>query len=409
MQVFLALPIQNEFENLPSLLACLTHQSFHNFKLVVCINQPDAWWNEKVRKHICLDNQESFRYLRKEKFTEITILDRYSQGNGWKGKRFGVGWARKTAMDAIDQLAGKDDLIVSIDADTSYPAEYLQSVVNLFDKNPDLIALSNPYYHRLTKQNDIDRAVLRYEIYMRNYSLNMLRIKSPYAYTALGSAIALPVWAYRKIGGITPHKSGEDFYLLQKLSKTGKICSYNCVKVYPSSRVSGRVFFGTGPAVKKGLKGEWNSYPVYHYSQFNRIMETFNLFEELYSNSIPTPMDDFLKALFRESDIWEPLRNNSSGEEGFKQLCMQKIDGLRILQFLKKSWPDIMISDEISLMENMNYMFGSDFRNTFGNKNIDFSNSRIELLDQLRNYMSEKEMQLIKAAYDNNIRSDGNG
>lgn len=406
MNVFVALPVQKEFKNLPALLACLAEQRFSDFKLYVCINQPDSWWNDKDKEYVCLDNQKSFNYLTRQTSLEIVVIDRFSKGKAWKGKHFGVGWARKAAMDAINQVAAGDDIIISIDADTFYPPEYIHSVVDLFNNHPDLTALSNPYYHRLTKHEDINRAILRYEIYMRNYSLNMIRIGNPYAFTALGSAIALPLWAYRKIGGITPHKSGEDFYLLQKLRKAGKICSHNRVNVYPSARVSDRVFFGTGPAVKKGLKGEWNSYPIYHYSQFNQVMKTCNFFDDLYTYKLETPMDNFISMIFKGSEIWEPLRNNSSDKEGFKQLCMQKIDGLRILQFLKYNWPLIMKSDEISLADNLDYMFGEDFRHSFGGKNIDFSNSSISLLDRLRNYLFYKEMQLQKNTYDNNIRPD---
>ncbi len=92
-------------------------------------------------------------------------------------------------------------------------------LLNTFKHHPDAVALSVPYYHNLTGDEEKDRAILRYEIYMRYYAINLWRIGSPYNFTAVGSAMALPVWAYRAIGGITPHKSGEDFYFIQKLRK----------------------------------------------------------------------------------------------------------------------------------------------------------------------------------------------
>ena len=124
MKIYLALPVMNEFGNLPALLDSLKSQSFKNFDLFICVNQPDSWWEDEDRKPVCHDNQKSIEFLRKLKSFNLHIIDRSSEGNAWKGNYFGVGWARKTAMEAIDQQAEKDDLIVSIDADTSYPPGY---------------------------------------------------------------------------------------------------------------------------------------------------------------------------------------------------------------------------------------------------------------------------------------------
>ena len=156
--------------------------------------------------------------------------------------------------------------------------------MKLFDYTPDAVALSNPYYHKLTGAEAEDRAILRYEIYMRNYAINMLLINSPYAFTAMGSAIALPVSSYKAIGGLTPKLSGEDFYFLQKLRKYGNINIHNKEKVYPAARFSDRVFFGTGPAMIKGNDGDWESYPIYHIQLFKNIERTYESFEILFKN-----------------------------------------------------------------------------------------------------------------------------
>ena len=46
---------------------------------------------------------------------------------------------------------------------------------------------------------------------------------------------------------------GEDFYFLQDALKIGKIIALNST-VYPSSRASERVPFGTGPKIKQIIK-----------------------------------------------------------------------------------------------------------------------------------------------------------
>lgn len=103
-------------------------------------------------------------------------------------------------MDTISANA-EEDIIVSLDGDTLLDLDYLAELKRSFTENPDAVGYTARYYHKLSGDDKIDRAVLRYEIYMRHYLINLIRIKSPYAFTALGSAMATTVKAYRKVGG----------------------------------------------------------------------------------------------------------------------------------------------------------------------------------------------------------------
>jgi len=250
----IALPVLGEFVNLPDFLKCIRSQSFKNYKMYVCVNQYDSWWTNPDKKHYCNDNIQSLEFLKSQNNENLTIIDRSTKGYGWTDKKGGVGWARKILMDTIS-MENKNDIIVSMDADTFYPEDYLQAISHYFIEHPKHLGISIPYFHKL-KGDNTDKHILRYEIYMRYYALNMLRIQNPYKFTALGSALALPIWAYNKIGGMTPVKSGEDFYLLQKLVKNGKISQWLETTAYPSSRFSDRVLFGTGPAIIKGAHGD---------------------------------------------------------------------------------------------------------------------------------------------------------
>ena len=256
-KIFICLPILNESENIPVLLDSLKNQSYKNFELIACVNQPEEWWEVDEKIDQCQDNQRSLEILKKEKQFPITIIDKSSKGNGWQGKQKGVGWARKIAMDKAASLGTDQDLIVSIDADTEYPKDYLLSVRDIFKKKPKIVGLANPYYHRLTQDEEANYAILRYEIYMRNYAINMLLIDNPYHFTALGSAMATSVKTYARMGGISPKASGEDFYFLQKLSKFGFLEHWNKYKLYPAARFSDRVNFGNGPAMIKLNTGDW--------------------------------------------------------------------------------------------------------------------------------------------------------
>ncbi len=254
-------------------------------------------------------------------------------------------------MDTVLEEAGPDDIIITLDGDTTFNPGYFSSVIENFNANPKAVGLSVPYYHKLSGSEAEDRAILRYEIYMRNYAVNLWRIRNPYRFTALGSAMAIPVLSYKVIGGMTPKKSGEDFYFLQKLIKYGRLMTWNEEKVYPAARFSDRVFFGTGPAMIKGATGDWESYPIYHHSLFDEVKMSFDAFDALYEKDLPTPLGNYLKNVLAQDNIWEPLRKNSRSMKQFRKACSDKIDGLRILQYLKYSQQKHGYRDEDSLAE----------------------------------------------------------
>jgi hypothetical protein len=313
-----------------------------DFELIVCINQPDEWHENEAKVSICHNNKLAIDFLESLGDKRIIIIDKSTKGNGWVGSNHGVGWARKTAMDMASSRAGDNDIIVSIDADTYYTSDYFRAIVEAFEKYPAASGLSVPYYHPLTGNEVTDRCILRYEIYMRNYALNMLLIKNPYSFSAIGSGMACTGYMYRKVRGLTPKMSGEDFYFVQKLRKAGRII-IDCEEViYPASRFSDRVYFGTGPAMIKGATGNWDSYPVYIQDLFLDIKATFDLFPALFIKDVSTPMDDFLSSCFKIDigELWKPLRANCKDEASFIKSATQKVDGLRILQFLKDANSD---------------------------------------------------------------------
>jgi len=308
--IHICLPVLNEYENLPKLLASFQNQSYKNFKLYVCVNQSEDWWDHDDHLSQCLDNERSLQYLNALTDIEVHIIDKSSKGNGWTGKKRGVGWARKLVMDLAAEQGSPNDILLSVDADTEYPPHYFQSLIRIFENEKNFTAHSNPYYHKLTGKQAEDQAILRYEIYMRVYAINMILIDNPYAFSAVGSAMATSIAQYKKMGGISPKSSGEDFYFLQYMRKNGPLNQYNSVKVYPQARFSDRVNFGTGPAMIKGDGGDWSSYPFYHPQLFSQVKETFDGFELLFEKELDLPMTKFLKEQLKKENPWEALRKN---------------------------------------------------------------------------------------------------
>ncbi len=399
-KIFIALPVLREFENLEKILNLIFSQSFQDVELVVCINQPDSWWTDATKIKDCLDNQKSLDLCHSFKNFPLTIIDRSSPGKGWSEKKKGVGQARKTLFDFIVSKARDNDLVISLDADTCFSENYFQSLINRFNEFPNSPGMAVPYYHPLEDDEKVNRAILRYEIYMRYYLINLLRIGSPYAFTALGSGMAFPVWACKKVNGITPFEAGEDFYFLQKLCKTGKLLLWNQEKIYPSARISDRVPFGTGPSVRKGIDNQWENYPIYNHILFNMIEKTYHLFPTLFTQNIETPLTGFLIQQLKTPYLWEPLRNNFKTEQLFIRACHERLDGFRIFQFLKQQ-KETQKSDE----EHLRNFFSDFFHNTNHVPDLtsfSFQNSPIKEFELIRFFLENEEMNL-RSKHDNNL------
>jgi hypothetical protein len=374
---------------------CISRQTCRDFLLYVCVNQPEDWWDDPSKDPVCIHNRETLEYLVKLDDPQIVIIDRSSRGNGWTGKKHGVGWARKTVMDRISENAAADDILLSLDADTTFSPEYFGSVLENFAKHPDAVAAAIPYFHKPVTDHRACRAMLRYEIYMRYYSINLWQTGTPYTFTALGSAMACPLKAYRAVGGMTPKMSGEDFYFLQKLRKYGKMLYYNEEKVYPAARFSDRVYFGTGPAMIKGDAGDWSSYPIYPARFFDEITGTINDFPNFFDKTPATRVTGFLKSLFGEEDPFQPLRVNSRDSGQFVRACHEKFDGLRILQYLKMRNKEEPSRDEENLADFLGNVNASERNSfTFDQRNFSFADADLASLEEIRMFLVKKEEEI---------------
>lgn len=384
-----------ELENLPQMLEQLNNQSFQHFSVYCCVNQEEE---ESLREsEVYHENQECLSLLRRTTNLDIKIIDRSSKGCGWVGKRKGVGWARKELFAAIQNDCDKNELIVSMDADTHFSSTYLESILNRLNSHPQWNALCVPYYHPLVSSLDtINRSMLRYELYMRYYLLNLLEIDNPYAFSALGSAMAFPLWAYNRVGGITPLQGGEDFYLMQKFAKTGTFGLWLNEVVEPQGRISNRVPFGTGPAIAKGIDSMEKKYPFYPLHAFEDVRKTFATMPLLYENDIETPMSSFLREQLATEDLWGSVRKNFKNKELFIHATEERVDGLRILQYLR------IIQKEYETENSCNQLIKyCQSRGINIDDNFDFEHTPIDSINNLRNELFNLELTL-RRNHDNN-------
>lgn len=367
-----------ESANLPDLLDRLCAQTAREVSsLYCCVNNEEG-------SPLQADNERCLQLLARFDGLPLTVIDRSTPGHGWTGKKKGVGWARKLLFDRIAEEHNGDELVVSMDADTAFDDDYLEAVLATMNARPQCSAFWVPYCHPLEGDEPTQRALLRYECYMRRYLIQMLHIGSPYAFTALGSAMVFPVWAYRRVGGITPLQGGEDFYLLQKFAKTGTLTGcfaspYDSrpMTVRPQGRPSPRVPFGTGPAIAKGVEAMQEAYPFYADEGFAAVRATYDLFPHLYEADVETPMSDFLRRQLGTDDLWGPLRSNFKSLPLFVKACAERVDGLRILQYLKNT-PSYRLPDSAT--------------------GIDFRLDPLERLEAYRRHLFETEMTLRRHA-----------
>jgi len=172
----------------------------------------------------------------------------------------GVGLARRLGMDEalarLDRVGREDAPIIGLDADCRVAKNYLVAIVKHFRTQPRTNACSIYFEHPLdgSEAPPVYRAIAEYELYLRYFRLALARAGYPFAHHTLGSCMAVRAGAYLACGGMNRRQAAEDFHFLSKLMLQGGFSDLNGTCVYPGSRQSQRVPFGTGHAVRKRLR-----------------------------------------------------------------------------------------------------------------------------------------------------------
>lgn len=158
----------------------------------------------------------------------------------------GVGLARKIGGDiALACIAAQKVNIPWIhctDGDVQLPEDYFKTL----NFSSDVAVAIYPFCHHPQHPE-----IIQYEISLRYYVLGLSQAESPYAFQTIGSLLKINAEHYAKVRGFPKRQAAEDFYMLNKLAKTGKVMRLQAPKVTLSSRLSHRVPFGTGAAMVK--------------------------------------------------------------------------------------------------------------------------------------------------------------
>lgn len=263
----------------------------------------------------------------------------------------GVGMARKRGMDEglwRFNLAGKPEgVIVSLDADTLVEPGYLTAIEQFFYTHKGYAGATISFSHQTEGLDERQkRGIGLYEKYLSYYKDALEYTGFPNALHTIGSAFAVTAWAYLKRGGMTRRKAGEDFYFLTNLTQTGKVGEITETAVHPSARISDRVPFGTGIAMKEWMQEEDDLDYTYDIQAFCDLKVFFAQAANLYRIS-KSGYQKILSLLspaliqFLESDQFfdriEELGANCSTPEIFRERFFQAFNAFRVMKYLNFS------------------------------------------------------------------------
>ena len=290
LEMIVVIPVCNEPDllcTLDSLAAC--HSPSCSVEVILVVNESEGCLNavqeqnEKTMLDVKRWEQENNKGSFKLHFIRPKPFPR---------KHAGAGMARKTGMDEavmrFHQLNNPDGILISLDADTLVDSNYFVEIERLFKSEKDLAGATISFNHRVEELTDERHksGMLLYEKYLHYYKRALAYTGFPYAIYTIGSAFVVKANAYVKQGGMSKRQAGEDFYFLHKLTQFGEVYELNTTCVYPSSRISNRVPFGTGPALQKWIDGDDSLLDTYRLTAFEDLRVFFQLLPDLWEMSI---------------------------------------------------------------------------------------------------------------------------
>jgi hypothetical protein len=368
------IPAIEEYENLLRLLKSISEigNEYVEESLFLFVINNSGSADKKIKSN----NERTIQYLRglKEEIffshkINIGFIDASSHGNELPEKDVGVGLARKTGMDLalklFDYENNRKKILICLDADCIVEKDYLKAIVKEVNEK-DIEAGYVQYEHKLPCEEIEKHAIVCYEIFLRYYTLGLEYAGSPFSFAAIGSTMFCDAESYCRIGGMNKRKAAEDFYFLEKLAKITNIQKVDSSRVYPSSRKSWRVPFGTGQRINRFIAKTHEEYLLYDSQIFIVLKQWLGVFysEKVLSGSeylkeaetINPFLSSFLK-MNSFSESWDKiLRNSKTGEQIQKQKTMW-MDGfktLKLVHYLRDvAFPQINMFDALDKIFSM--------------------------------------------------------
>ncbi len=339
----LVIPAYKESESfVERLLALPCSEQSHTLSLII-LNGPQQIPNEEASQTLA-----PLRYLQ----THTTLLQQLQPGidvfahqnhiivtvdliqhRASKWKEFGVGFARKLGMDMCLWLYHHRILINpfvrSSDADVIWPPRYLDAPA--VDANTS--AIIYPFQHGPVQPDDKSccQAAALYDAWLRYYVEGLRWSGSPWSFHTIGSIFAVHLEHYAMNRGFPKREAGEDFYLLNKLAKTGVIHCPNSQPLLLSNRTSNRTPFGTGKSIHQIELNSLQSWHFYHPDIFQQLKYWYQHREQHHNCtelSLPeqaTPIQEALQAMGIEKQLHH-CRKAQTNKQNFIRQLDNKLD-----------------------------------------------------------------------------------
>ncbi len=330
-----------------SLSLCLVPQS--GVEVIVVVNEPEFCTENVHRQNdITISELSDWKKLNPGSFFNLYTI----RPAPFPKKHAGAGMARKTGMDEairrFEEVGNPRGIILSLDADTLVDTNYFVQTEQLFHSGLNPVGATLAFCHRVDELEDerLRTGILLYEKYLHYYKEALAFSGYPNAIHTIGSAFAVRADAYVKQGGMNRRQAGEDFYFLHKLTQLGLIAELNSTRVYPSARVSDRVPFGTGFAMKKWFEGDDSLMRAYCFRSFCDLKYFLRMIPLFYSGGqVVCPFEgkgiaEPLTAFLEEDHFGEKLleiKRNSSSLVSFHKRFFLSFNAFKIMKFLNFS------------------------------------------------------------------------
>lgn len=256
----------------------------------------------------------------------------------------GVGLARKIGCDIAVALHHRKLLISnwlhSTDADTHLPGNY--------PPLPETGYVAAVYQFQHVPAAADARVWLATQVYeqaLRYYIAGLRWAGSPYSHQPIGSTLAFTAAAYCQARGFPRRSAGEDFYLLNKLSKLGAVYTAQAV-VAIEARTSDRVPFGTGPEVFAiaQLNDPWSEFCYYHPGIFVQLKNWLAAMPQVWHNrqhQLPylTGLEPEVQQALVDAGInrlWAHIDRQAHSAEACSQALNVWFDAFQTLKFVRR-------------------------------------------------------------------------
>ncbi len=301
IDLIVTVPIYDEEEkNISSLFESLLKAYKKEFKIetIFLINEPENEKEEVKEKHEKIIKK--LKKFKKEAETEnLKIYPLYLRNIPLK--KFGIGYARKILCDEaifrFREINNPKGTIACLDADCTFKENYFEEIIKVMKETETEFAhiyFEHPYEN--LKDEKLKRGIVYYELFLRFYKNSLLYSDYPYVSYTIGSCLVFRAETYARFGGFkAKRKAGEDFYFVQKILPHVKFTEITETKVFPSGRVSERVPFGTGKALKDFIEGKEKFYYIIPFEPFKDLRSLKNFIKgEIELREMPLSLREFL-------------------------------------------------------------------------------------------------------------------